>query len=455
MKPTLVLVGRPNVGKSTLFNRLTRTRDALVADQPGLTRDRQYGTGRIGDQAYFVIDTAGFDPVARSGMMHEMARQAEQALVEADALLFIVDARSGLSAHDEQIAERLRRVQRPVWVLVNKAEGRERHSAVADFHRLGLGQPFAVSAAHGDGVRAVIEAVLESLPAHDSASAATAHGEPETGGDEKTAKVPQIAIAGRPNVGKSTLVNALLGEERMIAFDQPGTTRDAIRVAFEHQGRQYDLIDTAGVRRRARVSEAVEKFSVIKTLQAIEQSNVVVLVLDGTQDIAEQDAHIASFALDSGRAMVVVVNKWDALDRYAREQVQMRIEQKLGFLKFARFHYLSALKGQGLNGLMRSVDGAWAAASANLSTPRLTRTLQAAVARQEPPRQGAFRPKMRYAHQGGMNPPVIVIHGSGLERIGASYVRYLERSFLEAFRLRGTPLRIQFKSGHNPYAAGR
>jgi len=439
VKPTIVLVGRPNVGKSTLFNRLTKTRDALVADQPGLTRDRHYGVGRVGDRDYLVVDTAGFDPVAKDGIMHEMARQAEQAIAEADVLLFLVDGRAGRTPHDEQIAARLRRAGRPVHLVVNKAEGLDRAIVSADFHALGLGAPLPVSAAHGDGIKQVVELVLAPFPEDEDA-------------EDDAEKGPKVAIVGRPNVGKSTLVNTLLGEERVIAFDMPGTTRDAIAIPFERGGRPYTLIDTAGLRRRGKVFEAVEKFSVIKTLQAIQESNVVVLVLDAAQDISDQDAHIAGFVLDTGRALVVAVNKWDAVDDYRRERLKEDMTRKLGFLSFARFHQISALKAEGINGLLKSVDGAYAAAMANLSTPRLTRTMQAAVAKQAPPRHGSARPKLRYAHQGGMNPPVIVIHGNALENIPNSYVRFLERTFMEAFKLQGTPLRIQFRTAHNPYA---
>ncbi|MCK0506817.1 ribosome biogenesis GTPase Der [Aromatoleum anaerobium] len=438
MKPTIVLVGRPNVGKSTLFNRLTKTRDALVADQPGLTRDRHYGIGRVGDRDYLVVDTAGFDPVAKDGIMHEMARQAEQAIAEADALLFMVDGRSGLTPHDEQIAARLRRAGRPVYLVVNKSEGMERTMVAAEFHALGLGDPLPVSASHGEGVKQLLDLVLGAFP-------------PDAEPEEDEGRTPRIAIVGRPNVGKSTFVNSLLGEERVIAFDMPGTTRDAIAIPFERDGRRYTLIDTAGLRRRGKVFEAVEKFSVIKTLQAIEQANVVVLVLDASQDISDQDAHIAGFILEAGRALVVAVNKWDDVNDYRRELIKQDLARKLNFLSFARFHYISALKGAGVAAVMKSVDAAYAAAMVNLSTPRLTRTMQAALAKQAPPRHGVFRPKMRYAHQGGNNPPVVVIHGAALDHVPTSYVRYLERTFMEAFKLQGTPLRIQFRTAHNPF----
>ena len=441
MKPTIVLVGRPNVGKSTLFNRLTRSRDALVADQPGLTRDRHYGPGRMGSRDYLVVDTAGFDPVARDGIMHEMARQAEQAIAEADALLFLVDGRAGRTPHDEQIAAYLRRADRPVHLVVNKAEGLDRALAAADFHALGLGDPLPVSAAHGEGVSQMVDVVLAPFAAGDEGEARAHPG-----------KEPRVAIVGRPNVGKSTLVNALLGEERVIAFDLPGTTRDAIEIPFERDGRAYILIDTAGLRRRGKVFEAVEKFSVIKTLKAIEEANVVVLVLDATQDISEQDARIASFVLETGRALVLAINKWDAVDRYRRERLKEDVTRKLGFLSFAHTHHISALNAVGIGALLKSVNAAYGAATARLSTPRLTRVLQTAVARQAPPRAGAVRPKLRYAHQGGMNPPTIVIHGTSLDSMPDTYIRYLERTFMEAFKLRGTPLRIQFRTARNPFA---
>ncbi len=440
MKPTLALVGRPNVGKSTLFNRLTKTRDALVADFPGLTRDRRYGLGRVAEREFLVVDTAGFDPVAKEGIVHEMAKQAEQAIAEADALLFMVDARNGLTPHDEQIAARLRRAGRPTFLVVNKAEGMNRAVVSAEFHALGLGDPLCISSAHGDNVHALMELVLESFPADED-------------DDEADEKGPRVAIVGRPNVGKSTLVNTLIGEERVIAFDMPGTTRDAIEVPFERNGKHYTLIDTAGLRRRGKVFEAVEKFSVIKTLQAVEQANVVVLVLDASQEISDQDAHIGGFVVEAGRALVVAVNKWDSVDDYRRQRIKEDIERKLPFLGFAKFLYVSALKGQGIVPMLKAVDGAYAAAMTKLATPKLTRLLLDATLKQQPPRHSGFRPKMRYAHQGGMNPPIIVVHGSALDHVPASYVRYLERSFLEAFKLQGTPLRIQFKSSHNPFAS--
>jgi GTP-binding protein len=439
MLPTLVLVGRPNVGKSTLFNRLTRSRDALVADVPGLTRDRHYGRGRAGTKPFLVVDTGGLEPGARSGILQQMARQTRQAVAEADAVVLLVDGRAGLTPEDRAIAQELRKAGRRLWLVVNKSEGRPREGVAAEFHELGLGEPLPISAAHGDGVHELLELVLEPFAAEEARPEAAPHG-------------PKIAVVGRPNVGKSTLVNAILGEERVIAFDQPGTTRDSITIDFERHERPYALIDTAGLRRRGKVEEAVEKFSVVKTLQAIEDAHVVILVLDARQDIADQDAHIAGFILEAGRALVVAVNKWDGLAEDRRAQVKREIDRRLGFLDFAHRHYVSALAGRGIDALLESVDAAYAAAMARLPTPKLTRVLIEAVGRQPPPRAGLFRPKPRYAHQGGMNPPTIVIHGNQLEHLPESYRRYLQRCFAEAFELRGTPLRLQLRTGENPYA---
>jgi GTP-binding protein len=438
MKPTIVLVGRPNVGKSTLFNKLTRTRDAIVADMPGLTRDRHYGHGRVGDRPYLLVDTGGLEPTAREGIFEHMARQTLQAVAEGDAVLFLVDGRAGITPADRDIARELRRTGRKLTLVVNKAEGLSRDQAAAEFHELGLGEPHAISATHGDGVSELMSTVLAPF----------AHEGREPMPDDR----PKVAIVGRPNVGKSTLVNALLGEERMIAFDQPGTTRDSIYIDFERAGKPYTLIDTAGLRRKAKVDETVEKFSVVKTLQSIEDANVVVLVVDAQQEITDQDSHIAGFILEAGRAVVLAVNKWDDLSEGRREQCKRELERKLAFLSFARVHYLSAQLGRGLAELIKSIDLAYAAAMAKLSTPKLTRALIAAATRQPPPRHGLFRPKMRYAHQGGVNPPVIVIHGNQLDRVPDSYRRYLERYFTDLFRLQGTPVRIQFKVSANPYS---
>jgi len=439
MLPTLVLVGRPNVGKSTLFNRLTRSRDALVADQPGLTRDRHYGRGRVGERPYLVVDTGGLEPVAKEGILHEMAKQTRQAVDEADMVLFIVDGRDGVTPQDRIIATQLRKTGRPLLLLVNKAEGMQSARVTADFHELGLGIPIPISSAHGDNVAEMVEVALDELPP----------AEPES---EEKSDHPKLAIVGRPNVGKSTLVNAILGEERVIAFDQPGTTRDSIYIDFERAGRKYTIIDTAGVRRRGKIDEAIEKFSVVKTLQAIEDANVVVLVVDARDQITEQDAHLADFVLQAGRALVLAVNKWDGLDEYKRDTTKHDIERKLHFLSFAKHHFISALNGTGVDALLKSVNQAYTAAMAKLPTPQLTRVLEEALQKQQPPRVGSFRPKMRYAHQGGSNPPLIIIHGSALDKVPDSYSRYLEKTFCDAFKLQGTPLRIEFKSGKNPFA---
>jgi len=443
MKPVIALVGRPNVGKSTLFNRLTRSRDALVADLPGLTRDRHYGEGRIGERPFLVIDTGGFEPVAKEGIMFEMALQTRQAVAEADVVVFIVDGRQGLTPHDKTITDYLRKSGRKVMLVVNKSEGMKYTSVTADFYELGMGDPYVISAAHGDGVHDLVNEALDFAFAN----------RPD---EEDEAEHPdhgiKIAIVGRPNVGKSTLINTLVGEQRVIAFDMPGTTRDSIEVPFERDGKKYTLIDTAGIRRRGKIFEAIEKFSVIKTMQSISDANVIILLLDAQQDISEQDAHIAGFILESGRALVVAVNKWDGLQSDQRDQVKMDLDRKLDFLSFAKTHFVSALKGTGISQLMKSVESAYAAATANLSTPRLTRALQEAIEKQEPKRKGSTRPKMRYAHQGGQNPPIIVIHGNALEAVSDPYKRYLEKHFRDTFNLVGTPVRIEFKSGKNPFA---
>ena len=440
MKPILVLVGRPNVGKSTLFNRLTRTRNAIVADFPGLTRDRHYGIGSAGDKPFIVVDTGGLDPDTKEGIFSEMAKQTQAAIAESDAILFITDGREGVTAHDRRIAEQLRPLGRRVWLVVNKAEGIAAEVAEAEFHELGFGVPQAISSAHGQGVGDLISNVLENFPSAEKV------------GEEELPSSPKVAIVGRPNVGKSTLINAFLGEDRMIAFDQPGTTRDSIHIDFEREDKRYTLIDTAGVRRKGKVFEAIEKFSVIKTLQAIEEANVVILVLDALEGVSEQDAHIAGFILERGRALVVAVNKWDAPDGYQRDLLKRAIARKLRFLSYSRFHYISAKKGEGITALLGSVDRAYLAATCKLSTPRLTRVLIGAVSKQQPPRIGTGRPKLRFAHQGGRNPPIIVIHGSALSAIPDSYCRYLEAEFRSAFKLEGTPLRVEFRSGNNPYA---
>jgi GTP-binding protein len=442
--PTVALVGRPNVGKSTLFNRLTRSRDAIVFDQPGLTRDRHFGRARAGERDYLVVDTGGFEPVATSGILFEMAKQARAAIAESDVVIFIVDARNGIAPQDATIASLLRRAGRPVLLAVNKAEGLDPARAIVEFHELALGEPLPISAAHGENVRDLVERALALVSAPEEA--------PEADDEDEASRRIRVAVVGRPNVGKSTLVNTLLGEERVIAFDEPGTTRDAIHLDFERGERRYTLIDTAGVRRRGKVTETVEKFSVIKTLQAIEDAHVVVLLVDAADGISEHDAHLAGHIVEAGRALVVGINKWDAADGEQRETVKRDLSRKLAFLDFASHHFISARESRGVAALMKSVDEAYAAATARLSTPRLTRALQLAVQRQQPPRAGMVRPKLRYAHQGGVNPPLVIIHGSALDRVPDGYRRYLEHFLSDAFQLRGTPLRIQFKTGVNPYA---
>ena len=442
MKPVIALVGRPNVGKSTLFNRLTRTRDAIVADFAGLTRDRHYGDGHQGGREFIVIDTGGFEPEKPTGIVAAMARQTQQAVAEADVVVFVVDARSGVSGQDHDIARYLRTANKRVVLAVNKAEGMLDAPQLAEFHELGMGEPHAVSAAHGQGIRSLLDAVLVDFP-EEAVEEEPCEGAPI-----------RLAVAGRPNVGKSTLINTWLGEERLVAFDQPGTTRDAIRVPLERGGQQFELIDTAGLRRKGRVFEAIEKFSVVKTLQAIADAHVVVLLIDATQGVSDQDAHIAGYILEAGRAVVIAVNKWDAVDSYQREMLARSIEQRLPFLRYAPVLHISAIKRQGLGPLWKSIAEAHASATRKLPTPVLTRLLRDAVEHQAPKRAGMFRPKLRYAHQGGMNPPVVVIHGTALDHVTAAYKRYLEGRIRDHFKLVGTPLRIEMKSSRNPFAEG-
>ena len=441
MKPVIALVGRPNVGKSTLFNRLTKTRDAIVADFAGLTRDRHYGNGKQGKLEYIVIDTGGFEPDASSGIYVEMAKQTRQAVAEADVVMFVVDARAGVSAQDHDIANYLRKLSKPCVLVANKSEGMQEGFQLAEFFELGLGQVIPVSAAHGQGIRSLMESAFAPLQLD---------GDAEESVEESGAI--KLAVAGRPNVGKSTLINTWLGEERLVAFDMPGTTRDAISVPFERNGQRFELIDTAGLRRKGRVFEAIEKFSVVKTLQAIESASVVLLLIDAIQGVTDQDAHIAGFILESGRAVVVAVNKWDAVDEYQRELVKRSLETRLGFLKFASLHLISAKKRQGLGPVWDSIAQAHRAANCKMPTPVLTRLLLEAVQFQTPKKTGMYRPKLRYAHQGGMNPPIIVVHGNSLEHVTDAYKRYLEGRFRKEFDLVGTPLRIDMKSSQNPYA---
>lgn len=437
MIPVVALVGRPNVGKSTLFNRLTRTRDALVADQPGLTRDRQYGIGKIGDKPYVVVDTGGLSGIAE-GVDALMERQVQAAIGEADHILFLMDYRAGCVPSDEVIAQLLRRTGKPVTAVVNKADRINAHEAGHDFYSIGMGEPRPISASHGQGVEHLINDVLEPFP--------------EDEGDEEEAEHGiRIAVVGRPNVGKSTLVNRICGEERVLAYDMPGTTRDAVDVPFEREGIKYTLVDTAGVRRRARIHDMIEKFSVVKTLQAIERSNVVMLVLDAQQGVSDQDAGLAGHILDSGRGLVVAVNKWDGLDADVKDKFRKDVVRKLAFLDFARWHYISALHGTGVGEMFPSIKTSYRNATRKLSTPELTRLLEAFVEEHQPPMVQGRRIKLRYAHQGGHNPPLIIIHGNQVDRVPAQYVRYLINRFRKVLKLDGTPLRLQFKAGDNPY----
>jgi GTP-binding protein len=425
-----------------LFNRLTKSRDAIVADFAGLTRDRHYGNARFDKHEFIVIDTGGFEPTADNGIYKEMARQTQQAVAEADVVVFVVDARGGISAQDHDIANYLRRLGKPTILVANKAEGMKEGAQLVEFYELGLGEVLPVSASHGQGIRDMMAQALAPLNLADP-------DEEDANADSGTIK---LAVAGRPNVGKSTLINTWLGEERLVAFDMPGTTRDAISVPFERNGQMFELIDTAGLRRKGKVFEAIEKFSVVKTLQAIESANVVLLLLDATQGVTDQDAHIAGYILESGRAVVLAVNKWDAVDSYQRELLMRSIETRLPFLKFAAMHFISAKKRQGLGPLWGAIAQAHRAAMCKMPTPLLTRLLLEAVQFQSPQRGGMYRPKLRYAHQGGMNPPIIVIHGNSLEHVTETYKRFLEGRFRKAFNLEGTPLRIEMKTSSNPYA---
>ncbi len=438
MLAVLALVGRPNVGKSTLFNVLTRTRDALVADAPGLTRDRKYGYTRVGARAAVVIDTGGLVEGPDS-LERLAAAQTRKAVEEADRVLLVVDGRAGLTPPDLHVADTLRRSGSSVLLVVNKAEGLDPGEAMAEFHALGLGEPVAVSAAHAEGLETLMARALEGLAGSADDAATPAQD------------AIRVAVIGRPNVGKSTLINRLLGEERLIAFNEPGTTRDSVYVPFERDGQAYVLIDTAGVRRRAKVEDPIEKFSVIKALQAIESAHVAVVVVDAQEDIGVQDARILGLVADSGRALVIAVNKWDGLDSSVRGRVKSEVDRKLPFLDYARVEFISALHGSGLGELMKAVNQAYRAATAELATPRLNEVLQQALEAHNPPAVLGRRIKLRYAHQGGHNPPVIVIHGNQTEKLPVHYRRYLVHRFREAFKLWGTPLRLVFKTGENPY----
>ncbi len=441
MLPVIALVGRPNVGKSTLFNRLTKSRDALVADMPGVTRDRKYGEGKTGDRAYIVIDTGGITG-DEQGIDFEMARQSLQAIEEADAVFFIVDGRSGLIPADEMIADHLRRSGKTAYLVVNKTDGTDPDVAMSDFHTLGLGEPIPIAAAHNRGVRSLIDTSLADFPDADDI-------------DNRTSTGVRIAIVGRPNVGKSTLVNRLLGEERVVVYDEAGTTRDSIYIPYEREGQAYTLIDTAGVRRRKNVREVIEKFSIIKTLQAIKDANVVVLVIDARQGVTDQDLHMLGFVMDTGRALVVALNKWDGMDEEQKKTVKEQIQRRLEFAAFARFHFISALHGSGVGDMYASINEAYDCAMAKWATNRLTLLLEDIVADHQPPQVAGRRIKLRYAHQGGSNPPIIVVHGNQTDQLPNSYKRYLQNKFTKVLKIRGTPVRFEFKTGDNPFAGKR
>ncbi len=448
MKRVIALVGRPNVGKSTLFNRLTRSRDALVADKPGLTRDRRYGRATLVGREFIIVDTGGLSS-DDAGLDELVAGQAMQAVEESDLVLFLVDGRDGMTGEDEIIAQRLRATGKSVLLVVNKTERLNKAVAGAEFYAMGLGDPMAIAAAHGEGVPALIDHVLEQLPLTPEEEAEAAQ---ETEEDEKTVKV---AIIGRPNVGKSTLVNRLLGEERVLAFDMPGTTRDSIYIPFEHDGQAYTLIDTAGVRRRAKVDDAIEKFSVIKTLKAMDDANVVVLVIDAHEGVSAQDSTLLGYAIDAGKGLLIAINKWDGLSRDERERVKAELERKLVFAEYADRHYISALHGSGVGKLMAMVHQAHVSAFKTFSTSMLTRILEDAVGSHPPPSVGGRRIKLRYAHQGGKNPPRIIIHGNQTERVPDAYRRYLINTFRKVLELKGTPVMIEFRTSENPYKGRR
>ncbi len=445
MKPVIALVGRPNVGKSTLFNKLTRTQDALVADMPGLTRDRQYGDGRVGGWPYLLVDTGGL-----SGEEHvldaRMADQTLEAVKEADLVVFMVDGRAGLNPVDEEIADLLRRQAGPVVLCVNKIDGVGEDKALLDFYALGIEHVTPVAASHNRGVASLMELVAEALGLDTEALIEEAKLADNAHEDEI-----RIAFVGRPNVGKSTLINRLVGEDRVIAYDLPGTTRDAVAIPFTRAEKSYTLIDTAGVRKRGKVSDKVEIFSVIKTLQAIDKCNVCIVLIDASDGVTEQDLHLLGYAIEKGRALVVAVNKWDTLTAEQREDVKEGLERRVEFLRFTRIHFISALHGSGVGDLFKSINKAYASAFMKLSTPKLTRLLEVAISKHQPPMVNGRRIKLRYAHQGGSNPPIIIVHGNQTSKVPASYQRYLMNYFVKVLRMFGTPLRLEFKQGENPY----
>lgn len=444
MLPVIALIGRPNVGKSTLFNRLTRSRDALVADYPGLTRDRQYGFGKLGPVPYLVIDTGGVAG-GEEGIYELMVDQTVRALQEADIAMIMVDGRSGLTAADEHVAELARKHAKKTFLVVNKSEGLDQAIAGGEFHGLGMGEPLAVSAAHGDRISALMDLVLEGYEEAE---------EEETSADDDDFEL-RIAVVGRPNVGKSTLINRLVGEERLVVYDQPGTTRDSVSVPFERNDRKYELIDTAGIRRRAKVHETIEKFSIVKALQAIERAQVVISVLDAHEGVTEQDVSLLGLILERGRALVVVTNKWDGITARERKHIRDELDRRLPFLDFAERMTISALHGTAVGDLLPAVERAYAAATRDMSTTDLTRELESAVTAHPPPLVGGRRIRLRYAHQGGRNPPVIVIHGNQTERVPESYRRYLINRFRKVFKLKGTPVRLALKTGENPFKGKR
>lgn len=445
MVPVIAIVGRPNVGKSTLFNVLTQRRDALVANQPGLTRDRRFGHGKLGNRPYIVVDTGGLSD-AEDEIAVLISQQALRAVKEADRVLFMVDAHSGLTAEDERIARELRQFGKPIFLVVNKVDGHDEHIVSADFHALGFGHCLTIAAAHRRGVHSMIETLLEDVPWEEEPSA---QEEEETGSHERPIKV---AIIGRPNVGKSTLINRILGEERQLTYDMPGTTRDSIAIPFERDGQAYIFIDTAGVRRRSKVHETVEKFSAIKALQAIEETNVVVMLFDAREGVTDQDVTLLGFALERGRALVLAVNKWDGLSEEQREQARSSISRKLHFIDFAKLRFISALHGTNVGHLFADIQNAWQAAIRHISTPRLNQILQDVVENHAPPQVRGRRIKLRYIHQGGQNPPLFIIHGNQLDALPGSYKRYLINTFREVFRLWGTPVQFSFRQGENPFA---
>ena len=440
MLPVIALVGRPNVGKSTLFNRLTHTRDALVANYSGLTRDRKYGDGEWQGRKFMVVDTGGITG-EEEGLDKLMASQSLQAMEEATAVLFLVDCRDGLTAVDEALANQLRASGKRFYLVANKIDGLNPDVALADFYRLGFDNVYPTTATHGRGIAQLMDAVLADIPVEETPAVDT----PGEGGIK-------IAIIGRPNVGKSTLVNRMLGEERVVVFDMPGTTRDSIYIDFERNGKKYTLIDTAGVRRRKNVSLTVEKFSIVKTLQAMADANVVILLMDASEGIVDQDLHIMGYAIEAGRALVVAVNKWDGLESDQREMIKSQLQRRLNFVNFADLHFISALHGTGIGDLYKSVHKAYASATDKLSTNRLTRILEDAISDHPPPLAKGRRIKLRYAHAGGRNPPLIIIHGNQTDDVPAHYTRYLENTFRKVLDLHGTPVRIEYRSSDNPFA---